>query len=254
MEQLKLVTKFAKTVDMSSGDNYQLLSEYDPYTRTGYRVISESVSIENLKAISYIKSFTPADFPVFELGTSESQRFFATLNIEWGSERCQMNLLLKIGDDYHKISMQSLLNPSPYPFREFDLGNFDLGSNSNLYAQIEDVGYGLLQASDSVVFHGELVRDIYIEKLVDTSIKIANSISNIPAIIVNSNPDRKGLTFFNSSAIDVFIDTVSSVSLSSYMIKLEPGDYYEAPSPIYTGNYYAITQSNSTAIDIREFV
>jgi hypothetical protein len=254
MEHLKIVSKFAKTINSASENTPQLLSDFTPYSRAGYRVIHEAASIEGLKAISYISSFAAAEFPVFGIEASESERFFAALNVEWSSERCQMNVLIKIGEVFNKISVQSLLNPSPYPFREYDLGSFSLGDNSNLYIQIENVGYGLLTGSDNVVFHGTLVRDIAIEKLVDTSVKIANSISTTAATIINANPSRIGVTFFNSSQIDVYIDTVSSVSTTSYMVKLEPDDYYEAPAPIYTGNYYAVVEAGTTAIDIREYV
>lgn len=254
MEHLKIISKFAKTINSASGDTPQLLSDYTPYARVGYRVVHEAASVEGLRAISYISSFAAAEFPVFGIEASESERFFAALNVEWTSERCQMNTFIKIGEVYNQISAQSLLNPSPYPYREYNLGDFSLGDNASLWIQIQDVGYGLLTGTDRVVFHGNVVRNITIEKLVDTSVKIANSISTIAAIVVNANSQRKGLTFFNSSEVDIYIDTVETVSLTSYMVKLEPEDYYEAPAPIYTGNYYAIVEAGSIAIDIREYV
>lgn len=254
MEHLKIVSKFAKTINSTSGNTPQLLSDFTPYARAGYRVIHEAATVEGLRAISYISSFAAAEFPVFGIEASESERFFAALNLEWSSERCQMNVLIEIEDNYNKISVQSLLNPSPYPFREYDLGDFSLGNNSHLYIQIQDVGYGLLTGSDNVVFHGNIVRDITIEQLADTSIKIANSISTTAATIVNANSNRIGITFFNSSEVDVYIDTVLSVSTTSYMVKLSPDDYYEAPAPMYTGAYYAVTELGTTAIDIREYV
>jgi hypothetical protein len=111
-----------------------------------------------------------------------------------------------------------------------------------------------VRGQDKVTAFGNLTRHITLEKLVDTSSKIANNITTIGSTIANSNPNRKGITFFNSSNKNVFIDTVSSVSINSYSVKLEPGDYYEAPSPMYTGAYYGIVESGSTAIDIREYL
>ncbi|MEH2244591.1 hypothetical protein [Nostoc sp.] len=258
-ETFEIRSKVCVSLDADTGNAVKPLLTYVPYNKSGYRLINEYLEIENLKAVSWIYSLPTVEFPVFELEDSKSKQLLAAINLEWGSPRTQMDIMINVDNSiWQKISAYSLLNSSPYPYREYSLGNHTLGDNAMLGLQIKDVGFGLLQNStdgqDKVTAFADLTRYITIEKLVDTSSKIANNITTITATIVNSNPNRKGLTFFNSSGKDIYLDTVNTVSNNSYMVKLEPGDYYEAPSPMYTGNYYAVVENGSTAIDIREFV
>ncbi|PHJ54510.1 hypothetical protein VF06_37475 [Nostoc linckia z4] len=260
LETFAIKSKLCITLDANTGSTVKPLLTYTPYNKAGYRLIHEYLEIENLKAVGWIYSLTEVEFPVFELEDTESKQLLTAINLEWNSPRIQMDVVLDVGNtlNWQRIAAYSLLNSSPYPYREYSLGNHSLGDNSMIGLQIRNVGFGLLQngtkGQDKVTAFADLKRVVTLERIVDTSQKIANNITNIAAIIVNANTNRKGLTFFNSSDKNIFIDTVSTVSGSSYMVKLEPGDYYEAPAPIYTGNYYAVVASGSTAIDIREFV
>ena len=258
-ETFTIKSKVCITLNADSGSTVIPLLTYVPYSKSGYRLINEYLQIENLKAVSWVYSLTAVEFPVFELEDSESKQLLTAINLEWKSSRIQMDIMINVDNSaWQRIASYSLLNASPYPYREYSLGNHTLGDNAMIGLQIKDVGFGLLQnttaGQDKVTVFADLTRHITIEKLVDTSSKIANNITTIAATIVNSNPNRKGLTFFNSSDKDIYLDTVNTVSSSSYMVKLEPGDYYEAPSPMYTGAYYAVVLSGSIAIDIREFV
>jgi len=258
-DSLVITQKIITSLSASSGTSVIPLFSYTPYTQVGYRLISESLELNNLKAVSWIYNLAEVEFPVFELTASESEQLLSTINLEWTSPRIQLDLLCRIGTEaWNKIASYSLLNPSPFPYRDFELGSHILGNNAILGLQLVDVNYGNLKdtstGQDKVVILGDLIRNIVVEKMVDTSTKIANNITTTAANIVNSNANRKGLTIFNNSSVDVYIDTVSSVSTSAYMLKLLPNKYYEAPSPIYTGNYYAVVATGSTAIDIREFI
>lgn len=258
-ETFTIKSKVCVTLDPNTGSTVKPLLTYVPYSKSGYRLINEYLEINNLKAVSWIYSLPAVKFPVFELEDSESKQALAAVNLEWNSPRIQMDLVIDINNtaSWQRIAAYSLLNPSPYPYREYSLGDHTLGDNAMIGLQIRSVGSGLLQNSvggqDKVTAYADLTRQITIERLVDNSSKIANNITTIAATIVNSNPNRKGLTFFNSSEKNVYLDTVNTVSSSSYMVQLEPGDYQEAPSPMYTGAYYAVVASGSTAIDIREF-
>lgn len=260
LENLTVKQKIAITLDPNSGANVIPIFNYVPYAKSGYRLIDEYLEIDDLKAVSWIYSLPPVPFPVFELEDTESKQLLTAINLEWKSPRIQLDVMCQIDGtlNWQRISAYSLLNSDPYPYREYSLGNHFLGNNSMIGLQIRNVNFGLLQNSvkgqDKVVVYANLTRRITIEKLVDTSVKIANNITTIVATIINSNPNRKGLTLFNSSNKDIFIDTVSSVTVNSHFVKLEPGDYWESPSPLYTGAYYGIVASGSTAIDIREFV
>lgn len=259
IETFTIKSKVAVTLNSDSGSNVVPLFEYLPYTKTGYRVLSEYLEINNLKAVSWIYSLDAVPFPVFTLEDSESQQLLTAINLEWQSPRIQMDVVIKIDNgSWQRITAYSLLNSQPYPYREYTLGNHSLGDNSMIGIQIKDVGYGLLQngngGQDNVTAYADLTRVVAIEKIVDTGVKVSNNIGTIASTVVNANTNRKGITFFNSSDKNVFLDTVDSISVNSYMVKLEPGDYWESPSPLYTGAYYAIVASGSTAIDIREFI
>ncbi|WP_375470988.1 hypothetical protein [uncultured Nostoc sp.] len=260
LEPLTIKEKLIISIDSNSADNVVPLFSYIPYTKSGYRLIDEYLEIENLKVISWIYSIDPIEFPVFELKDTESKQLLTALNLEWKSERIQLDIVLRINETsiWHKIGSYSLLNADPYPYREYSLGNHSLGNNSVIGLQVKDVGYGLLKttinATDKIVAFGDFKRNILLEKLVDDGIKIANNITTTVSTIINRNLDRKGLTLFNSSDKNIYIDSASTLSLNTYQLKLEPGDYWEAPSPIYTGVYYGIVSNGSTAIDIREFI
>ncbi|MEH2170795.1 MAG: hypothetical protein V7K41_29920 [Nostoc sp.] len=260
IQELIVKQKIAVTLDPNSGASVVPIFNYVPYSKAGYRLIDEYLEVGDLKAVSWIYSLPPVPFPVFELEDTESKQLLTAINLEWKSSRIQLDVMCQIDGtlNWQRISAYSLLNADPYPYREYSLGNHFLGNNSMIGLQIRNVGFGLLQNStkgqDKVVVYGNLTRRIIIEKLVDTSVKISNNITTIAAKIINSNPSRKGVTLFNSSDRNIFIDTVPGVTVSSYLLKLKPGDYWESPVPLYTGAYYGIVASGSTAIDIREFI
>lgn len=259
IDNLLIKEKVITTLDASCGTDIVPLYSYDPFTKSGYRVLDESLEIQNLKAVSWIYNLAEITFPIFELEDTESKKLITAINIEWTSPRIELEILYDLGSsgNWQKFAAYSLLNVSPYPYREYSLGNHPLGNNSMIGLQLKDVDYGVLQSTssgqDKVVVFGDLIRSVTIEKLIDTSAKITNNFTTTPSIIVNSNSHRTGISFFNNSDLPVYIDTVNSISISSYLIKLNPGKFYEAPSPIYTGNYYGVAATNSTAIDIREF-
>ena len=47
--------------------------------------------------------------------------------------------------------------------------------------------------------------------------------------IADANSNRRGVTVFNSSDGNLYIDYVPSVSAESFMVKIAPGAYWEAP-------------------------
>jgi hypothetical protein len=258
-ETFEIKSKVCITLNPDSGSSVKPLLVYVPYSKSGYRLINEYLEIENLKAVSWIYSIPEVEFPVFELEDTESKQLLTAINLEWKSPRIQMDVVVSLDSNttWQRIAAYSLLNPNPYPYREYELGNHTLGDNSMLGIQIRNVGFGLLQngsaGQDRVTVFADLKRVITIEKAVDTSSKIVNNITTASATIVNSNINRKALTLFNSSEKIVYVDTVNTLTTSSYLVKLNPGDYYESPATLYTGAYYGIVTSGSTAIDIREF-
>lgn len=261
-ETFSTKTKACITLDPNTGSTVKPLFVFTPFTKAGYRLVHEYVEVENLRAVSWIYSLPEVEFPVFELEDTESKQLLTAINLEWKSPRIQMDVVIDINNslNWQRIAAYSLLNSSPYPYREYSLGNHTLGNNSMIGLQIRNAGYGLLangnNGQDKVTAYADIIRTVTVEKIVDTSVKIANNITQIASTIVNANPDRKALTFFNNSPTQapIFIDTNSNVDAGMYMIRLNPGDYYEAPSPVYTGAYWAAVQYGSTSIEVREFI
>lgn len=259
LQTFSTVQKCAVTLNANTGTNITPLFTYTPFTLSGYRVINENLSLSNLQAIAYIYSQPTVPFPVFDLTDSDSQQLLTAINLEWQNARIQMDTLVRVGltGTYQRINSYSLTNPNPYPYKQFTLDNMLLGSGDMLAVQIKNVGYGLLQnavgGSDVVTVSADLTTTITIEETVDNASVIANDITTTAGTVVNANVNRKGLTFFNNSTQTVYLGTTSSVSTTSYAIALGVGDYYESPAPIYTGVWYAVVASGSTAINIQEY-
>ncbi|WP_445628419.1 hypothetical protein [Nostoc sp. DSM 114167] len=260
LDTFTIKSKAVITLDANSGSSVVPIFQYSPFTKAGYRTINEYFEINNLKAVAFIYNTDAVPFPVFELEDTESKQLLTAINLEWKSERIQMDVVLTTnsGTNWHRIAAYSLLNASPYPYREYSLGDHTLGDNAMLGIQMRSVGYGLLQngnlGSDRVTVFADLVRVVTVERIADTAQRVTNNITTTPSIIVNSNVNRKVLSFFNSSNQNVYIDNVSTVSTTSHMLELEPKEYYEVPEPMYTGSYYAVVASGSTSIEIREAV
>lgn len=84
-------------------------------------------------------------------------------------------------------------------------------------------------------------------------ISLINNLSATPSAPIQVNSDRTGLTIFNSLNTTIFVDIFDTVSPASYWFKLDPGDFYEMPQPVYTGVLWLVLQSGTGSIQIREF-
>lgn len=255
IQELVTKTKFARTLDANSSNTIFPLLTIAPFFKAGYRLINEWYSINDCIATNMITSLAQIAYPVFDLAASESEKEFALLNLQWKSPRVHLNFYLDVeGQDRAFIKAYGLLSPKPYPYADIEIPDFNLGNNAMISVGIQNVGYGLLQGGDKVVITGELTRNIWIEKISDTSIKIANLITTNPSLIVNTNNDRNGITFVNTTDKDIYLDTLDTVSSTAYLHKLLPGDEIsEGSNSPYTGEYYAIVEDGTAYLEIREF-
>lgn len=141
-------------------------SEFKP----GYSIVSANCFLKNLKAFSQIQSLDEAPLPDFKVEDSETDKLYKTLDIEWKSARKQLNLYISSnGLELHQIGSTSLLNPYGYPFRIYNLMDLftdnlalELGENSKISVQFEDVGYGFLADNDRVTIHGSYTEEIFL--------------------------------------------------------------------------------------------
>lgn len=137
----------------------------------GHKIVSFNSFLKNLKAYASLASLEEAPLPQFELDDSQTTKTQKILDLEWKSPRKQLNLYIGIGNQgYFPIGSLSLLNPYGYPFRIYTLMDFftdnlalELGENSKIGIQVQDVGYGLLTPDDKVTIHGSYVEEIFVE-------------------------------------------------------------------------------------------
>lgn len=156
-----------------SGDRPEIGKEITP----GHFIIGANYFIKNLKVFSSIKSLPTAPFPVFEPEDNEIVKLQKALNIEWTNPRKQLDIFIEDGINkasllsfWHPIGSISLLNTSGYPFRVYNLMDvftdtlaLELGVNAKIGVAIKDVGFGLLQARDTVTIHGSCVEELIIQ-------------------------------------------------------------------------------------------
>ncbi|WP_009631017.1 hypothetical protein [Synechocystis sp. PCC 7509] len=142
-----------------------------------HKIISFNCFIKNLKAFASIHSLAEVALPDFDLDDSATDKLYKTLNVEWGSARKQITLYISNqlntspdGSGWYKVGSLSLLNPSGYPYRIYNLMDLftdnlaiELGDNGKIGIQIEDVGYGLLDATDTVTIHGSYSEEIFVQ-------------------------------------------------------------------------------------------
>ena len=136
----------------------------------GYKIVGFNCFLKNLKAFASLQSLEEAPLPDFQLGDSDTEKLIKTLDVEWKSPRKQLNLYISSSDNWLLVGSVSMLNPYGYPFRVYNLMDLltdnlaaELGENSKIGVQIQDVGYGLLTDSDRVTIHGSYTEEFFLE-------------------------------------------------------------------------------------------
>ena len=136
----------------------------------GHTIVSFNCFIKNLKAFAEIKSLPEVAMPNFGATDSETEKLYKVLDTEWGSARKQLSLYISNSDNWYKVGSISLLNPSGYPYRIYNLMDIftdalaiELGDNAKIGIQVEDVGYELLRIGDAVTIHGSYVEEIFVK-------------------------------------------------------------------------------------------
>lgn len=146
-------------------------SDYIP----GYKIISFNAFIKNLKAFASVASLPESMLPSFLPTDTSTDKTIKVLDIEWGSPRKQLNLYIASNTEpsvtqWYQVGSVSLLNPYGYPFRIYNLMDLftdnlalELGENSKIGIQVQDVGFGLLTYQDAVTIHGSYTEEMFIQ-------------------------------------------------------------------------------------------
>jgi hypothetical protein len=84
-----------------------------------------------------------------------------------------------------------------------------------------------------------------------TSFDVDASVTSTSLLAANFN--RVGAVIWNNSTSDLYVDFDSSVSLTSFSVKISPDGYYELPFN-YVGVISGIWESEDGKAIIREFI
>lgn len=166
----------------------------------GYTIISFNAFIKNLKAFAQIGSLPEIAMPNFDLGDSDTTRRYKTLEVEWKSPRKQLSLYIANKDsDWSKVGSISLLNPSGYPYRVYNIMDLytanlaiELGEDGRLGIGVDNVGQGLLASNDTVTIHGSYLEEIFVQSIdipLQTYVYLSGQVS-VPAGENLLNNDR----------------------------------------------------------------
>lgn len=132
----------------------------------GHRLISFNCFIKNLKAYGHIPSLPQTPLPDFQPEDSDAVRRKKALDIEWAYPRKQLNVFISSGlaqdnAPWHQVGSVSLLNPYGYPYRIYTLMDLftdnlalELGTNTRIGVQVQDVNWGYLDEIDRLTIHG----------------------------------------------------------------------------------------------------
>lgn len=165
------------TLPLNSADGSNIVTIYQSNNltvgselMTDYTIVSFNCFLKNLKAFAEITSLPEVPLPDFLVEDSETDKLYKTLDIEWKSPRKQLSLYVASNNqEWFKVGSVSLLNPSGYPFRIYNLMDLftdnlamELGENSRIGISVDPAGYGLLEVGDTVTIHGSYVEEIYL--------------------------------------------------------------------------------------------
>jgi hypothetical protein len=228
-----------------------------------HRIVSRNKLIKNLKAYASIKSLDEITLPDFEITDSETQKLYKTLDIEWGGARKEIGLYIKntSDDSLFPIGQVSLINPSGYPYRTYNLLDlltdnlaYELGGNGNLAIGVNDVGYGTLAENDVVSIYGSYVEEIVIDDSVQSISSITEQTISINSqeskLILPASEQRKYVFVQNTSNNNVYISLSSNANERS--IKILPNGHFEIEtnSVAYYGIISVFSENNSSLLVI----
>lgn len=236
------VKTLVKSLDSATG---QVIVPVFSNTLTGNypgQIISINAFVKNLKAHAKIGSLAPVKLPNFQLEDSETDKLYKTLDIEWGSPRKQLNLYISDNQtDWYQIGAISLLNPSGYPYRIYNLMDLvtdnlaiELGENGRIGVQVQDVGYGTLQTGDTVTIHGSYVQEIATDSnaTIQNTTDFTELVDIESTVILPANPLRKYLALTNNGNNSIYLTLGNTVTLGQG-IYLTPAGSFDLDKPYF---------------------
>jgi hypothetical protein len=248
VSQYNICKSIAFSITSSNGFNIiPLFENAIPENIDPDDVLSVNGFVKNLKAYAKITSIEEAPVPNILLEDSQPTRINKVLDIEWGSQRKELDVLLSSdGTSFFTLGTASLINQVGYPFKVYNLLDlltdglaFELGQDGIIAARIQNVGYGGLEESDVVNVYGSWVQEVFLKEQVpiyninvtcnggsggggETGITTGNAIVPVdvaPVSLISGLVGRKSLQLENTGDEVVFLGDASN----EWLITLVPG-------------------------------
>jgi hypothetical protein len=199
----------------------------------------------------------PINLPNFSIEDSETDKLYKSIEVEWNSPRKQLNLYISDNQtNWYEIGAISLLNPSGYPYRVYNLMDIvtdnlaiELGENGRIGVQVQDVGFGALVAGDSITIHGSYIQEIAIDSD-NSAITVTNdfetSVNPESTVILAANSFRKYAAFTNNGNSPIYLNLGEFATLNKG-IYLTPAGSFDFDKP-YFGVVSAISVNGIASI------
>lgn len=229
---------------------------------TANNVVSVNAFVRNLKAYTTISSLAAIKMPNFELTDSDTEKLYKVLDVEWQSPRKQLNLYISDNSQkWEPVGSISLLNPSGYPYRIYNIlelytdeSVIELGENSRLGVEVQDVGYGLLTGNDAVTIHGSYVEEITLQSKpesvvaakINSCLLIYQGIAEYSTIALSGANNRTYARITNANNTQVYLNLGSTAIFGEGILLNGEGDSYEVASN-YRGAISAISEPGTFA-------
>ncbi|AKG21245.1 hypothetical protein [Calothrix sp. 336/3] len=250
-----------KLTSTTAGSLVDLMPSFTPDILPGLTVLSVNNFVKSLRAYARITSLPEITLPNFELTDSETDKLYKSLDVEWTSPRKQLDLLISQGSTWEVIGSVSLLNPSGYPYRSYNLQDLftdnlavELGENGKIGVQLKDVGTGLLTGTDTLTIYGSYSQEIIVSanSLLSECFDDNVSINNTSTLVLPANNNRQYLSLTNIGENPCFLNLGISATIDAG-IKLNPdGNFEMTPSSgLWRGQISAISPS-TTILSILE--
>lgn len=192
--------------------------------------------VKALKVYVKIRSLPEIELPNIQLTDSSTEKLIKFRNQEWDSARIQLNLLIGAAPNWTVIGAISLLHRKPA--YAVDLLNFftdalaiECDGASCLALQIEDVGWGLLTAQDTVTAYGSLAEEVTylagLEPVIEDTQSYGWSVGTTSRVLLPANANRKQFTLVNTGERVVYLSYGRSAVVGQGIALLAEGGSYE---------------------------
>jgi ABC-type Zn2+ transport system substrate-binding protein/surface adhesin len=195
---------------------------FDSQTDGFQNVVSKSIIIDNLTGFSNLPSLQAVAIPNWRLNENELNKQYRTLDVEFNSYRKQLNIYIGRNNEWQKIGVFSLINPSAYPYKFFNLLDFissgeiaKFQSGYTIGLEVEDVGFGLLGENDFISVKGSYTEQYTLGNtdLVKNQEPIAiEDIVNLQDELDGKSPTNHGHSIANIENLQATLDAKAIAS------------------------------------------